>query len=63
MTRTTRDYLDSIRDERQIWLDGKLVRDVTLHPTFRNTARSIAEVRSWFKSWRAHVGKRFFRAR
>lgn len=42
MTRTGREYLDSIRDGRQVWLDGELVRDVTRHPAFRNTARSIA---------------------
>lgn len=44
MTRTGSQYLDSLRDGRQVWLDGELVRDVTNHPAFQNTARSIAEL-------------------
>jgi 4-hydroxyphenylacetate 3-monooxygenase len=44
MTRTGKQYLDSLRDGRQVWLDGELVTDVTTHPAFRNTARSIAHL-------------------
>ncbi|WP_424187696.1 4-hydroxyphenylacetate 3-hydroxylase family protein [Actinokineospora sp. G85] len=44
MTRTGAHYLESLRDGRQVWLDGELVKDVTRHPAFRNTARSIADL-------------------
>lgn len=44
MTRTGKQYLESLRDGRQVWLDGELVTDVTTHPAFRNTARSIAHL-------------------
>ncbi|GGT33874.1 4-hydroxyphenylacetate 3-hydroxylase family protein [Streptomyces purpureus] len=44
MTRSGRDYLESLRDEREIWLDGERVGDITRHPAFRNTAASIARL-------------------
>ncbi|GAA2403240.1 4-hydroxyphenylacetate 3-hydroxylase N-terminal domain-containing protein [Streptomyces coeruleofuscus] len=44
MTRSGQEYLDSLRDGRAVWLDGELVKDVTEHPAFRNTARSIANL-------------------
>ncbi|MFI1757655.1 4-hydroxyphenylacetate 3-hydroxylase family protein [Streptomyces sp. NPDC020571] len=44
MTRSGQEYLDSLRDGRAVWLDGELVKDVTEHPAFRNTARSIAHL-------------------
>ncbi|MGE3536433.1 MAG: 4-hydroxyphenylacetate 3-hydroxylase family protein [Candidatus Tectimicrobiota bacterium] len=34
-------YLDSLRDAREVYIDGERVRDVTTHPAFRNAARSI----------------------
>jgi 4-hydroxyphenylacetate 3-monooxygenase len=36
------EYLDSVRDGREIWIYGERVRDVTTHPAFRNTVRMIA---------------------
>ena len=36
------EYLESIRDGREIWIYGERVKDVTTHPAFRNTARMIA---------------------
>ncbi|MFJ5041459.1 4-hydroxyphenylacetate 3-hydroxylase family protein [Streptomyces parvulus] len=42
MPRSGQDYLESLRDGRAVWLDGELVKDVTEHPAFRNTARSVA---------------------
>jgi 4-hydroxyphenylacetate 3-monooxygenase len=39
---TGAEYLESIRDEREIWIYGERVKDVTTHPAFRNTARMIA---------------------
>lgn len=39
---TAEEYLDSLRDGREIWYDGEKVKDVTAHPAFRNAARSVA---------------------
>src|ERR1700730_6178142 len=41
---TGAEYLESLRDAREIWIDGERVRDVTTHPAFRNSARSIARL-------------------
>ncbi|MQA96571.1 MAG: Pyoverdin chromophore biosynthetic protein pvcC [Streptosporangiales bacterium] len=35
-------YLESLRDSRRVYLHGELVDDVTTHPAFRNSARSVA---------------------
>jgi 4-hydroxyphenylacetate 3-monooxygenase len=35
------EYLDSLRDARQVYISGERVKDVTTHPGFRNAARSI----------------------
>jgi 4-hydroxyphenylacetate 3-monooxygenase len=39
---TGAEYLESVRDGREIWIYGERVKDVTTHPAFRNTARMIA---------------------
>ncbi len=41
---TGEQYLESLRDGREIWIDGERVEDVTTHPAFRNAARSIARI-------------------
>lgn len=41
---TGEEYLDSLRDGREVWLRGQRVKDVTTHPAFRNTARMIARL-------------------
>jgi 4-hydroxyphenylacetate 3-monooxygenase len=33
---TGAEYLESLRDGREIWLYGERVEDVTTHPAFRN---------------------------
>jgi 4-hydroxyphenylacetate 3-monooxygenase len=38
------EYLDSLRDGREIYVYGERVEDVTTHPAFRNGARSIARL-------------------
>jgi 4-hydroxyphenylacetate 3-monooxygenase len=38
------EYLESIRDGREIWIYGEKVGDVTTHPAFRNGARSVARL-------------------
>jgi 4-hydroxyphenylacetate 3-monooxygenase len=35
MIRTGQDYLNGIRDGREVWIDGERVRDVTQHPALR----------------------------
>src|SRR6202046_1457902 len=32
--RTGRDYIESLRDGREVWIDGEQVEDVTTHPAF-----------------------------
>ena len=41
---TGADYLESLRDEREVWIYGERVKDVTLHPAFRNQARMVARM-------------------
>ncbi|MGE2716199.1 4-hydroxyphenylacetate 3-hydroxylase N-terminal domain-containing protein [Mycolicibacterium litorale] len=38
------EFLESIRDGREVWIYGERVDDVTKHPAFRNTARSLARL-------------------
>lgn len=42
--RTGKAFLESMRDGRQIWIDGELVRDVTTDPRFAGAAHSMAEL-------------------
>jgi 4-hydroxyphenylacetate 3-monooxygenase len=41
---TGREFLDSLRDGREIWIYGQRVADVTTHPAFRNPARMLARL-------------------
>jgi 4-hydroxyphenylacetate 3-monooxygenase len=41
---TGAEYLESIRDDREVWIYGERVKDVTQHPAFRNSARSVARL-------------------
>src|SRR6201984_401534 len=41
---TGAEYLDSLRDDRTVFIYGERVKDVTTHPAFRNTARMIARL-------------------
>src|SRR5262245_7205605 len=38
------EYLERLRDGREIWLYGERVKDVTTHPAFRNAARMVARL-------------------
>ncbi len=38
------EYLESLRDSREVWIYGERVKDVTTHPAFRNTARMLARM-------------------
>ena len=42
--RAGQDYLRSLNDGRQVFVDGEKVADVTTHPAFREAARSIARL-------------------
>jgi 4-hydroxyphenylacetate 3-monooxygenase len=39
---TGAEYLESLRDGREVYIYGERVKDVTTHPAFRNAARSVA---------------------
>lgn len=39
---TGEEYLASLRDDREIYIYGDRVKDVTSHPAFRNAAASMA---------------------
>ena len=41
---TGTEYIESIRDGREIYIYGERVKDVTTHPAFRNTTRMIARL-------------------
>src|ERR1700753_3417789 len=41
---TGEEYLESLRDGREVWIYGEKVRDITTHPAFRNSARSVARL-------------------
>jgi 4-hydroxyphenylacetate 3-monooxygenase len=41
---TGEEYLESLRDGREIYIYGERVEDVTKHPAFRNGARSVAQL-------------------
>jgi len=43
------EYLESLRDGREVWIYGEKVADVTTHPAFRNSARSIARLYDAFR--------------
>ena len=44
MLRTGKDYLAALKDGRKIFIGSELVRDVTTHEAFRNSARSFADL-------------------
>ncbi len=41
---TGEEYLESLRDDREVYIYGERVKDVTAHPAFRNSARTIARL-------------------
>lgn len=41
---TGEEYLESLRDDREVWVYGERVDDITEHPAFRNSARMIARM-------------------
>jgi 4-hydroxyphenylacetate 3-monooxygenase len=41
---TGAEYLESLRDGREVYIYGERVKDVTVHPAFRNAAASMAQL-------------------
>lgn len=41
---TGEEYIESLRDGREIWIYGERVEDVTTHPAFRNPVRMVARL-------------------
>ena len=41
---TGAEYLASLRDGREVYINGERVADVTSHPAMRNSARSLARL-------------------
>ncbi len=41
---TGQQYLESLKDGREVYLNGEKINDVTKHPAYRNSARSIARM-------------------
>ena len=41
---TGADYLESLRDGREVYIYGERIDDVTTHPAFRNTAHMTARL-------------------
>lgn len=42
MTRSGKDYIEGLRDGRAVFIDGERVEDVTTHPAFAGTVRTVA---------------------
>src|SRR6266436_6765108 len=41
---TGAEYINSLRDGREVYIYGERVKDVTTHPAFRNTVRMLARL-------------------
>jgi 4-hydroxyphenylacetate 3-monooxygenase len=41
---TGEEYIESLRDGREVWIYGERVQDVTTHPAFRNSVRMTARL-------------------
>ena len=39
-----KEYISSLQDDREIYIYGERVKDVTKHPAFRNSVQSIAKL-------------------
>ena len=39
-----RRYVESLKDGREVWIDGERVADVTTHPAFRDMVGELARI-------------------
>lgn len=44
MLRTGEDYIESLRDGREVWIDGERVADVSTHPAFAPIVKVRARI-------------------
>ena len=44
MSKTGADHLKSLQDGREVYLNGRMVADVTTHPAFRNAVKAAGEL-------------------
>ena len=42
--RTGKAYIEGLRDDRRIYVNGELVRDVTQYPPFQGVIRTLADL-------------------
>ncbi len=42
--RTGKQFLEGLKDDREVWVDGERVRDVVEHPAFRGAAHAMASI-------------------
>ena len=54
MSKTGADHLKSLRDGREVWLDGRRIEDVTTHPAYRNAVKAACDLYD-FQSHPDHV--------
>ena len=57
---TGAEFLESLRDGREIYIYGERVKDVTTHPAFRNSAASVALLYDALHD-KAHEGRTYAR--
>lgn len=53
---TGAEYLESLKDSREIYIHGERVKDVTTHPAFRNSARMVARWYDKFHEKKNEIG-------
>jgi 4-hydroxyphenylacetate 3-monooxygenase len=41
---TGRRYIESLKDDREVWIDGARVGDVTTHPAFKDMVDELARI-------------------
>ncbi|MGD0556727.1 MAG: 4-hydroxyphenylacetate 3-hydroxylase family protein [Streptosporangiaceae bacterium] len=58
MIRTGEEYRDSIRDGREVWIDGERVKDVTEHPAFKPAVDIRARIYDMALSYTDDTGER-----
>jgi len=46
-SRNGQDYIDSLRDGREVYLDGQCITNHVDHPAFRNAVRTVAGLYDW----------------
>ncbi|MDJ1009247.1 MAG: 4-hydroxyphenylacetate 3-hydroxylase N-terminal domain-containing protein [Paracoccaceae bacterium] len=51
---TGSEYLDSLKDSREIYIHGERVKDVTTHPAFRNSTRMVAR---WYDKFHENADR------